>query len=372
VTDGRYKDIVKEVFSKSSKADDRTSSLFAHFKHPPQISLENGEINSCDLKESPATKEAKCGFGPKRIIKNKKSIHSVRIVTVAVIFVLAFLAGSYLRRHGNVSAKMMPEKKSVSGSEIVSPLETQPLLDVRPESVSVESTSTKIIQNSTPLDGQHVIDWGLLLDQISAKIPKTVQLSVLESGDGSQMFLEGRALSADALHDFVDALSTVSQIKSAELTQTRIGKWNSQELLKFSISCGLASGTKTPGSVDGDYKNSGFDRGKLFTPAEAEKFFADTQPICEQAGCKARSLLPSPKDEVFEDKEPNGRITKKHAVLTILGGYQNILKAVEKLQNRPQRVWFDSISIQENPGIGALECSMGISVYIADDPSRKN
>jgi hypothetical protein len=259
----------------------------------------------------------------------------------------------------------MQETQSVNSSEPVSPPK-QPLLDVQPGSATAE-----FIQNSAPLDWQHVINWGRLLGQISATIPKTVQLSVLETGDGSQMFLEGRALSADALHDFVDALSTNSQIKSAELSQTRIGKWNSQELLKFSISCSLVSDTKTPPGTDGDYNNSGLDPDRLFTPAEAEKFFASAQPICKQAGCKVRSLLPSPKDEVFEDKT-NGRITKKHAVLTILGGYQNILKAAEKLQNRPQGVWFDSVSIQENTGIGTLECSMDISVYVADGPSRKN
>jgi hypothetical protein len=216
------------------------------------------------------------------------------------------------------------------------------------------------------LDWQHVINWGRLLDQISATIPKTVQLSVLESGDSSQMFLEGRALSADAVHDFVDALSTNRQVKSAELTQTRIGKWESQDLLKFSIICSLVSETKTPGSVDGDYNNSGFDRSRLFATAEAEKFFGSIKPVSEQTGCIVKSLLVSPKDAVFEDKKTSGRITKKHAVLTLLGGYQSILKAVEKLQNRSQGVWIDSVSIHDGSGTGRLECGMGISVYVAD------
>lgn len=444
MTDGRYKDIVEEVFSKSTKADDRVSSLFTRLNHPPQVSLEQGEKNPCDLKDSPAAKDigssgnelfqsakgAKYEFGSKRTIKNKELIRQVRKVVVAglvgVVFVLAFLVGSYLGQHGNDSTKLMQEKQYVNRSQIVSPLEKQPLLNVQPESVSAKiikkempelqtepiqpdvqevfeqpppqiesgpapppaktapvdpeefisrwmkkapqgnSVSGKINKNSTALDWQHVINWGRLLGQISATIPKAVQLSVLESGDGSQMFLEGRALSADAVHDFADALSTNSQVKSAELNQIRIGKWKSQDLLIFSISCCLVSDTKAPGSVDGDYNNSGFDRGRLFTPTEAEKFFAGTQPICEQTGCKVKSLLLSPKDVVFEDKKTNGRITKKHAVLTLLGGYQNIVKAVEKLQNCPQGVWFDSVSIQEDSGTGALECSMGISVYVAE------
>lgn len=378
---GKYKNIVEEVFSKSTKADDRVSALFARLKHS---SPEKGQMCPSDLKDSPAAKDTgssgnkpfqsakgvKYEFGSKRTIKNKELIHQVRIVVVAglvaVVFVLAFLVGSYLKQHGNDSTKMMQEKQYVNRSQIVSPLEKQPLLNVQPESVSGESVSAKINKNSTPLDWQHVINWGRLLDEISATIPKTVQLSVLESGDGSQLFLEGRALSADVLHDFVDALSTNSQVKSAELTQTRTGKWNSQDLLKFSISCSLVSVTKTPANVNGDYNNSGFDRSKLFTLTEAEKFFANTLPVSEQTGCMVKSLLLSPKDAVFEDKKTNGRITKKHAVLTLLGGYQNILKAVEKLQNRPQGVWFDFVSIKEGSGTGELECSVGISVYVAD------
>ena len=372
MTDGRYKDIVEEVFSKSTKADDRVSSLLTRLKEPPQVSLENGEMSPCDLKESPAAKGTKYEFDSERTIRNKKLIYPVGAVVVAVVFASVFVVGRYLREPGNVSAKMMPGKQSVSRNQIVSPLKTQPLVDVQPESVSAESSSAKIIKNSTPLDWQHVINWGRLLGQISATIPKTVQLSVLESGDGSQMFLEGRALSADVLHDFVDALSTNGQVKSAELTQTRIGKWNSQDLLKFSISCCLVSDTKTPANVDGDYNNSGFDGSGLFTPTEAEKFFANTLPVSEQTGCMVKSLLVSPKDAVFEDKKTNGRITKKHAVLTLLGGYQNILKAVEKLQNRPQGVWLDSVSIQEGSETGRLKCSMGISVYVAEAAGGKN
>lgn len=379
MADDKHKDIVEEVFSKSKKADDRVSALFARLKHPPQVSLEKGQMCPSDLKDSPSAKDigssgnkllqsaknAKYEFGSKRTIKNKKLLRQVRTVVVAglvaVVFVLAFLVGSYLGQHGNDSTKLMQEKQYVNRTQIVGPLEKQPLLNGQPESVSA-----KIIKNSTPLDRQHIINWGRLLGQISATIPKAVQLGVLESGDGSQIFLEGRALSADALHDFVDALSTNRQVKSAELTQTRIGKWNSQDLLKFSISCCLVSDTKTPGSIDSDYNNSGFDRSELFTTTEAEKFFANTLPVSKQAGCTVKSLLLSPKDTVFEDKKTNGRITKKHAVLTLLGGYQNILKAVEKLQNRSQGVWFDSVSIQEGSGTGPLECSIDISVYVAD------
>ncbi len=53
----KYKDIVEEVFGKSTKADDRVSALFARLKHSPQVSPEKGQMCPSDLKDSPAAKD---------------------------------------------------------------------------------------------------------------------------------------------------------------------------------------------------------------------------------------------------------------------------------------------------------------------------
>ena len=377
MTGDKNKDIVEEVFSRSMKVDDRVSALFACFKLPPQVSLEKGQRSPSDLKGSPAEKDIDSsgnklfqsakGAGhkslPERTIKNKDSTRRVRTVVVAgfAVLVLAFFVGGYLVQQGTASTKTMPQEQYVNRSEIVSMAEKQPVPNVQPEPVPAE-----IDKNLKTVDWQQVIDWSRLLDEISATIPKTVQLSVIESGDGSEMFLEGEALTTDAVYNFVDALSTNRQVKSAELTKTGIGTGELQDMLTFSISCSLVSDTKMPGSVDGDYNNSGLDSSRLFTPKEAEKFFDSIQPDSEHTDCTVKSLLVSPKDAVFEDEKTNGRITKKHAILTLQGGYQDILKAVEKLQNRSQGVWFDSVSIKQGSGTGRLECSMGISVYVAE------
>ena len=226
--DGENKDIVEEVFSRPSEPDDRVSTLFMHLKHPSQVSVEKDETSPCDLKESPAAKDTKYEFLSKRTNKKMPTEkNDIAVLVGLIVFILVFITGSYLRQHGNDSTKMMQEK--------------QPLGNVQPGSVS-----GKINKNSTALDRQPVINRDRLLDEISATIPKTVQLSVFERGDGSQLFLEGRAFSADALYDFVDALNANRQVKLAELNQTRIGKWDSQDVLIFSISCSLVSNTKTP------------------------------------------------------------------------------------------------------------------------------
>ncbi len=379
MTGDKNKNIVEEVFSRSMNVDDRISALFACFEHPPQDSLEEGQKSPSDLKESPAAKDtgssdnkpfqsakgARHESLPERTIKNKDSTRRVRTVVVAgfAVLVLAFFVGGYLVRQGTASTKTMPQEQYVNRSEIISPLETEPLLNVPPEPVPEKINKNSM---SMALDWQHFIDWSSLLDEISVTIPKTVQLSVIESGDGSEMFLEGEALSTDAVYDFVDALGTNRQVESAELTKTGIGKGESQDMLTFSINCSLVSGTKTPGSVDGDYDNSGLDRSRLFTPKEAETFFDSIEPVLEDTGCMVKSLLISPKDAVFEDEKANGRITKRHAAITLQSGYQNISKVVEKLQNRSQGVWLDSFSIKQGSGTGRLECSMGISVYVAE------
>ncbi len=378
MTDDENKDIVEEVFSRSMNVDDRTSALFASFEHPPQVSLEKGQKSPSDLKESPAAKDidssdnklsqsakgARRESLPERTIKNKDSTRRVRTVVVAgfAVLVLAFFVGGYLVQLGTASTKTMPQEQYVNRSEIVGLAEKQPVLDVQPEPVPAE-----IDKNLKTVDWQQVINWSRLLDEISATIPKTVQLSVIESGDGAEMFLEGEALTTDAVYNFVDALSANRQIKWAELAKTGIGTGESQDRLTFSISCSLVSDTKTLGTVDGDYNDSGLDRNRLFTPKEAEKFFDSIQPDSEHTGCTVKSLLVSLKDAVFKDEKTNGRITKKHALLTLQGGYQNISKAVGKLQNRSQGVWFDSVSIKQDSETGRLECSMGISVYVAGD-----
>ncbi len=377
MTGDKNKDIVEEVFSRSMKLDDRVSALFACFQLPQQASLEKRQKSSSDLKKSPAAKDTDSSDNkpfqsakgatheplPERTIKNKELSHQVKTFVAAglVVFVLLFFVGRYLKQYGNDSTITTPQEQYVNRSEIVSLAELQPVLNVQPEPVPAH-----IDKSLKTVDWQQVIDWSSLLNEISATIPKTVQLSVIESGDGSEMFLQGEALSTDAVYNFVDALSTNRQVKSAELAKTGIGKGKSQDMLTFSISCSLVSDTKMPGSADGDYNNSELDRSRLFTTKEAEIFFDNIQPVSEHTGCTVKSLLVSPKDALFKDEKTNGRITKKHAALTLMGGYQNIMKAVEKLQDHSQGVWFDSVSIKQDSETGRIECSMGISVYAAE------
>jgi len=204
MADGKDKDIVQEVFGRSTKDDDRVSAIFANIVYPSQVSLEKEEKAPSALEEAPVVtdkdsstnkqsqpiKAVTAEIAPKRTTKNKELVHQIGTFVGAglVIFVLVFFVGSYLGQHENDPTKILQAKQHVNHSQTVSSLAKQPLVNVQPEPVAEKSN-----KNIAVLDWQNAINWSRLLDGISAAIPKTIQLNVIESNDGSEMFLEGRA-----------------------------------------------------------------------------------------------------------------------------------------------------------------------------------
>jgi len=110
--------------------------------------------------------------------------------------------------------------------------------------------------------------------------------------------------------------------------------------------------------------------GLLFTPDEAKEFFGDLQTIPEETGCTVYSLnlvvgKAGPKDKRSEDT--SGMVANS-ALLSVSGQYNNIMKLLEKLQNRTQRVWVDSFKIEIiDFGSAQLKCDMTITIYTIKD-----
>lgn len=109
----------------------------------------------------------------------------------------------------------------------------------------------------------------------------------------------------------------------------------------------------------------------LSSPDEAKAFFSNLQVLSEEAGCTVVSLN-------LVAREPSVAKRRKHsdvsgiaansAMLVVSGRYEDIIRLVEKLQNRTKRIWMDSFRIE---AMGAesdlLKCEMTIIVYTVEE-----
>ena len=91
-------------------------------------------------------------------------------------------------------------------------------------------------------------------------------------------------------------------------------------------------------------ENSAQLQSVLFTPDKAKEFFSDLQVISEQAGCTVHStnLIADKRDN---ENEHLGVVTRS-ASLSIVGSYKDMVKLIERLQARTEKVWIDEIGVQ--------------------------
>ena len=108
----------------------------------------------------------------------------------------------------------------------------------------------------------------------------------------------------------------------------------------------------------------------LFTPEEAKEFFSDLQAISEEAGCTVYSLnfiMSEAGPENEQSKDTSGIVTNR-AMLSVVGVYENIIKLVERLQVRTQKVWIDSVKMEivdyDSP---QSKCDITITIYTIQD-----
>jgi hypothetical protein len=111
-------------------------------------------------------------------------------------------------------------------------------------------------------------------------------------------------------------------------------------------------------------------QGALFTAEKAEEFFSDLQAISEEAGCIVNSVNLITKEKIRDDKqsEYTSSILPKSAILSVVGLYGDIVRLLERLQLRTQKVWIDSIvmkSISEESD--RLRCDIAITVHTFKD-----
>ncbi len=111
-------------------------------------------------------------------------------------------------------------------------------------------------------------------------------------------------------------------------------------------------------------------RDTLFTPEQAKEFFSDLQTISEEAGCVVYSLniLTAAPSRERQQSQDASYIVPRSATLTVAGVYEKIIRLMERLQVRTQKVWVDSIKMEIFDYDSAEpKCDITITLYTVED-----
>jgi hypothetical protein len=90
-------------------------------------------------------------------------------------------------------------------------------------------------------------------------------------------------------------------------------------------------------------ENSNQLKSIMFTSDQAKEFFSDLQVISEQSGCSVHNI-----NIVADERDPENEqiVTTRSATLGIAGVYRDMVKLIERLQARTEKVWIDEIGVQ--------------------------
>jgi Tfp pilus assembly protein PilO len=109
-----------------------------------------------------------------------------------------------------------------------------------------------------------------------------------------------------------------------------------------------------------------FDRrqNELFTQGEMQGFFGSLQAVARRSGCVIQSVtsVADEKPGSQNQRDASGIISRK-AVITINGGYGNIIKFLRELQTYKRKVWIESFKMDASGNSGKLKCQVVLMLY---------
>lgn len=108
---------------------------------------------------------------------------------------------------------------------------------------------------------------------------------------------------------------------------------------------------------------------RAFPPNKAEEFFSDLEAFCEQTSCIMASLSylrDSTRRPVAREGGANHLLwTHRSVALTVHATYGSVVRLIEKLQARPQKVWIDALRIgPSDQGPGRVACDLVVTIYV--------
>ncbi len=111
---------------------------------------------------------------------------------------------------------------------------------------------------------------------------------------------------------------------------------------------------------------------QAFHPNEAEEFFRDLAMFCERNGCVMVSLghiQDNVRKPVGQTGEANGSLfVRRSAALKVHGTYGGMVRLLETLGARRQKIWIDALRIRaSDQESGRVACEMVVTIYVNCD-----
>jgi Tfp pilus assembly protein PilO len=112
-------------------------------------------------------------------------------------------------------------------------------------------------------------------------------------------------------------------------------------------------------------RESAWLRDRLFTPVEVRDFFASLQTTAQRAGCAIQSVSSVPEQRGGSQNQPEdgSGIVGKKAVVTVIGGYNDIVGFLKELQTAERKVWIESVKLGTGDDVGKLRCQVVLTLY---------
>lgn len=161
----------------------------------------------------------------------KKQLY-ITVTIIAAVPLFMVLAGTGLSLMADKVKRGIAQRKQTELSQdTYTLLNEQQLLDKQ-----IKQLSDRPARLSRILGSRYDMDWAKILEDVRSRTPKTVRITNLYSKESSMMYLEGLALSYEAVHLFVEMLNKSDHISSASLTET-VREDEPGGLVMYTINC---------------------------------------------------------------------------------------------------------------------------------------
>lgn len=105
---------------------------------------------------------------------------------------------------------------------------------------------------------------------------------------------------------------------------------------------------------------------RVFSPAQADEFFGALEAFCMETDCIMGAV-----NAVDNRRERGFAIEAKTVAMSLQGAYGNVIRLIEKLQARPQRVVLESLRMAAaRTDATRVECTLVITIYVKHDEEK--